>query len=109
MADQYLLRRKSGDLWKHRASARKTNFSGARKMEGVETDIEEEAEHLGSAGHGGHALRDPDRPASLGKRRPDRVPQLRQGDGWVLGQICYAMSNDQPPTPIRTRLLLMRV
>jgi hypothetical protein len=46
VAGQYLLWRKRRDLWKHWASVRNPHLSGARKMECVKSDLEEQAEHL---------------------------------------------------------------
>src|SRR5262249_7303311 len=109
VAGQYLLWRKRGDLWKHRASVRKPDLSGAREMECVKADLEEQAENLRPPRKRGQALPDPNHPASLGERRPSWVPQLRQGDGRVRSQRRHAMRYDQPSAPVRTRLLLMRV
>jgi len=65
VAGQYLLWRKNRNLWKHRPSARKPNFSCARKMKRVKADVEEEVEYLGPAGNRGHAFHDANSLASL--------------------------------------------
>jgi hypothetical protein len=70
VSDQYLLWRKCRDLWKHWAPVRNPDLSGARKMECVKSDLEEQAEHLGPAGNCGHAFCDPNGVASLGEQRP---------------------------------------
>jgi len=64
-------------------------------MECFKAELEEQAEPLGPAGNWGHAFHDPNRAASVGERRPSRVPQLRQGNGRMRNKN-HAMRNDQP-------------
>src|SRR5262245_16562810 len=78
-------------------------------MKGIKADIEEEGEYLGPTRDSGHALRNSYSSTSLGERCPARIPQFRQWNRRVVCESRNPMRKNEPPTPVRTRLLLMRV
>ena len=107
MLRQHLFGRLGWHVWENRSSSRQKEFAYPRKMKGVKADFQEEAKHTTAAADRNLSSCHTDLLAGLSKGHARRIPYPGVWKARVRGKPWRAVRDDEAPTPVRYRPLLL--